>query len=302
MKILLTGANGLLGQKIVSRLSDRPNIEFLATDLGDNLNPWSDTYLYVSLDLTHTSAVEKVVRDFKPEVIIHGAAMTQVDVCEQQPEVCRKVNVEATATLCRLCEELKARMIFVSTDFIFDGTEGPYKEEDVPNPLSIYGHSKWEAEKVVQATPISWAIVRTVLLYGTVPGLARTNIVLWVKSSLEQKKPIKVVNDQERTPTLAEDLADGILLIVMKNRQGIFHISGAESFRIIDLAREVAQFWKLDTSLIEETDSSVIAQPAKRPPRTGFIILRAQTELGYKPHSLRSGLELVDRQLKEDQK
>lgn len=297
--ILVTGSNGLLGQKLVQKLVGRNGLTLYATDLGDNLNPEQDGYEYLDLDLTQASRVENVFRRIQPDVVIHGAAMTHVDQCETNVEGCQKINVEATATLARLCEGAQAFLIFVSTDFIFDGTAGPYREDDEPNPISVYGHSKLNAEKIVRELNSPWAIVRTVLLYGYVPGLSRTNIVLWVKKSLEEGKTIQVVNDQQRTPTLAEDLADGIISVMMRERQGIFHISGAEQMRIIDIARTVADFWKLDESLIQETDSVTIGQPANRPPITGFIILRAQTELGYKPHSLRAGLEVVDRQLKE---
>lgn len=297
--ILVTGSNGLLGQKLVQKLVGRNGLIIYATDLGDNLNPELEGYEYLDLDLTQSARVENVFRRIQPDVVIHGAAMTHVDQCETNSEGCQKINVEATATLARLCEAAKTFLIFVSTDFIFDGTAGPYREDDEPNPISVYGHSKLNAEKIVKELVSPWAIVRTVLLYGYVPGLSRTNIVLWVKKSLEEGKTIQVVNDQQRTPTLAEDLADGIISVMMRERQGIFHISGAEQMRIIDIARTVADFWKLDESLIQETDSVTIGQPANRPPITGFIILRAQTELGYKPHSLRAGLEVVDRQLKE---
>jgi len=297
-KLLLTGANGLLGQKLIQKLVERAGIELYATGRGDNLNAQPSGYTYLDLDLTDFPKLESAIRKIKPDIIIHGAAMTNVDACELDPVACNLVNVEVTQRLSALCEEWNGFFIFVSTDFIFDGTSGPYVETDTPKPISHYGHSKWNAEKLVEAAGHPWAIVRTVLLYGYVSGLSRSNIVLWVKKSLEQGQKIRVVNDQVRTPTLAEDLADGIISIAMREKTGIFHISGAEQMRIIDIARQVAEFWKLDASLIEESTSDVIAQPAKRPPVTGFIILRAQTELGYKPHSFRSGLELLDRQLR----
>ncbi len=297
--VLVTGSNGLLGQKIIQKLIARTGVTLIACDLGDNLNPMQEGYEYLELDLTQNTRVENVFRRIKPSAVIHAAAMTHVDQCEQNLDACHKINVEATETLSKLCEEFGAFMIFVSTDFIFDGKSGPYKEEDIPNPISVYGKSKLDAETIVRNLKTPWAIVRTVLLYGHVPGLSRTNIVLWVKKSLEEGKKIQVVNDQERSPTLAEDLADGIISLLMREKQGVYHISGAEQMRIIDIARTVADYWKLDASLIEETDSITIAQPANRPPITGFIILRAQTELGYKPHSLKAGLEVLDRQLKE---
>ena len=297
-RILLTGSNGLLGQKIVALLHDRVNISFLATSRGANRNPIPEGYRYESIDMTNIDQMEKVFRNFLPTDVINTAAMTQVDKCEDDRELCDEINVRAVERLCRLCKQYNTRLTHISTDFVFDGTQGPYVENDVPNPVNYYGLSKLKAEKIIAESGISYSILRTVLLYGVTPAMSRTNIVLWVKKSLENGKPIKVVNDQVRTPTLAEDLAAASVSAVMREAKGIFHISGAEMMNIIEIARKVAEYWNLDQSLITETDSSSLNQRAKRPPITGFVILKAQTELGYIPHSFEHGLGLVDRQLK----
>jgi dTDP-4-dehydrorhamnose reductase len=241
--------------------------------------------------------LQAVFERFRPTVVLNSAAMTQVDLCETERERCKEINVKAVHYLCGLCKEYDARLVQVSTDFIFDGQEGPYKETDTPNPLSVYGHSKLEAEKVIANSGIPAAIVRTVLVYGTAHNLSRSNIVLWVKSSLEAGKVINVVDDQFRSPTLAEDLADGILAIVFRNKTGIFHISGGEILSVYDLALRVAKYFELDTSLVQRAKSDSLTQAAPRPPKTGFIILKAQTELDYQPLDLETGLSIVARQL-----
>ena len=297
-RILITGANGLLGQKLVNLLKRRDAIHLFATSRGPNRNPNKNGCEYHSIDVSDRQAVLDYFYRLRPTEVIHTAAMTNVDACELAPEACHLHNVTAVQHLVDACREFDTRLIHLSTDFIFDGNEGPYAEDAVPSPLSVYGHSKWEAESLIQSSGVRHAIVRTVLLYGLIPDASRSNIVLWARQSLYDGKPIRVVHDQVRSPTLVEDLADGVAAVVLRDKSGIFHISGGEIMSIYELAVRVAQFWKLDTNLIESIDSSSLNQPARRPPKTGFIILKAQTELGYKPHTLEQGLELVDRQLK----
>jgi dTDP-4-dehydrorhamnose reductase len=295
--ILVTGSNGLLGQKIVNRLARRESIVCVATSKGPNRNPIFEGYLYEPLDINDPDRWEELYEKYSPDEIINTAAMTNVDQCEKEREACWAMNVEAVELMTNLCKKYGTKLIHVSTDFIFDGEDGPYDERAEAKPLSYYGQSKLRAEELIMEAGIPFAIVRTVLLYGIVPHMSRSNIVLWAKEALEKGQVIKVVNDQFRSPTLAEDLADGILLVSMKNKYGLYHISGPEVMSVLDIVREVADFWGLDKSLIQETDSTTLAQAAKRPPKTGFIILKAQTELGYKPHTLRQGLAILSRQL-----
>jgi dTDP-4-dehydrorhamnose reductase len=189
--------------------------------------------------------------------------------------------------------------IHLSTDFIFDGTHGPLDENETPNPLSYYAESKLAAEKIVQSSDLDWAIARTVLVFGIVDNMSRSNIVLWVKSNLEQGKIINVVDDQFRTPTLAEDLADGCILIAQKRATGIYNISGKDFYSILELANVIADYYKLDKSLIKPSKSADIKQPAKRPPITGFIIDKAINELGYNPHSFTEGIKLLEDQISQ---
>jgi len=293
-RILITGANGLLGQKLVSLFSDEPNWDMLATGKGDLRLNESDTVAYAPMDITNPGEIQAVFNQFKPEVVIHGAAMTHVDQCEQFREQCREINVTATGYLLRAAEPFNSHFIHISTDFIFDGTSGPYKETDLPNPLSYYGETKLAAELMVQAGRLPWSILRTVLVYGATDGLSRSNIVLWAREALKKGQPISVVDDQFRTPTLAEDLAYACMLVAQKQAQGIFHISGEEQMSILELVKTIAKFYNVDSGLIQPVSSETLGQPARRPPRTGFILDKAQRELGYKPTPFWQGLELVE--------
>ena len=296
MKILVTGANGLLGQKLTKLLDQQIDIHTIATAR----KPVSYSLINAEfriLDVVDQKETEKVILEVKPDVVIHTAAMTQVDQCETEREACWKANVTGVENLVNACEKANSFLVHVSTDFIFDGTHGPLDESAIPKPVNYYGESKLAGEKAVMNSKLDWAILRTVLVYGVTEDMSRSNIVLWVKKSLEERKTIKVVNDQWRTPTLAEDLAMGCYLAATKKAKGIFHISGEKMMTPYDIALETADFFGLDKSLIKQTDSSKFKQPAARPLKTGFIIEKAKRELGYRPHTFREGLEVIKKSI-----
>jgi dTDP-4-dehydrorhamnose reductase len=292
-KILVTGSNGLLGQKLTDLLRTNANVNLIATARGKNRNPETSGYIYAEMDISIEDAVNRVVEEHKPDVIIHGAAMTNVDACELDSEACELLNVIATQYLVSAANTVNAHFVMVSTDFIFDGTAGPYKEDDEPNPLSIYGHAKLKAEQIVQDQSKSWAIARTVLVYGLVADMSRSNIVLWARESLANHKPINVVDDQYRSPTLAEDLAIGCALIAEKNAKGIYNISGKDQMNIYELVQRVADYFGLSMEHVTKIDSASLNQPAKRPPVTGFDLSKSKRILGYDPRSFDKGIEII---------
>jgi dTDP-4-dehydrorhamnose reductase len=202
---------------------------------------------------------------------------------------CEVANIHGTVSMITSAELINAHFIHISTDFVFDGEKGDYKEDDHMNPVNWYGFTKIQAESMVETSNVEWAIVRTCLVYGDSVG-GRSNIVSWVKQSLQTGKQIKVVTDQWRTPTWAGDLAKGILLIINKKATGIYHISGKDKMTPYDMAIKTAAHFHLDASLIERTDASSFTQPARRPPKTGFNITKAITELGFEPLSFDESL------------
>lgn len=297
MKILITGSNGLLGQKLVKQLMSEKKHSFLATAKGENRLVSISGFEYQTMDITNKNEVFKVVEAYKPDCIIHTAAMTNVDQCESEKEACLAMNVDAVSYLSAVCDKHNIHLVHVSTDFIFDGTHGPLTEEEKPNPLSFYGQSKLDAELIVQKMTAPWSIVRTVLVIGIVDQMSRSNIVLWAKGALEKGQKINVVTDQFRTPTLAEDLADGCVRIADKKAKGIFNISGPDQMSIFELVSQVAEHFNLDKSLINPVDSTNFSQPAKRPPITGFIIEKARKELDFNPNSFKKSLAIIESQI-----
>ncbi|HEY0978637.1 MAG TPA: SDR family oxidoreductase [Flavobacteriales bacterium] len=299
-RILITGSNGLLGQKLVALLRHDPAVELLATSRGADRTPDPLEERYVALDITDGPAVDAVFDRYRPQVVIHTAAMTNVDACEVDPSACELQNVTATRHLVQAAKRVDAHFIFLSTDFIFDGRNGPYRETDATAPLSVYGHSKLEGERLVQESGLAkWAIARTIIVFGIAQGLSRSNVVLWAKGALEKGQPINVVDDQWRMPTLAEDLAAGCIAIADRGATGIYNLSGPDGMSILELVQRVARFFDLDPSVIRRTSSADLKQPARRPPRTGFILDKARKDLGYAPRSFEEGLAELQRQLSE---
>jgi dTDP-4-dehydrorhamnose reductase len=293
MKILITGANGLLGQHLTHLLLQK-GYTVIATGKGeDRLHPegWGDKYTWHTLDITDSIDVQTVMGAEQPDVVVHAAAMTQVDECELHAEQCERINVTGTSQVLVDAEIYSKHFIYVSTDFVFDGEQGNYKEEDDLKPVSYYGFTKMQAEAIAETSTIPFAIVRTCLVYGNTLVGTRSNIITWVKNSLEQDKHIKVVADQWRTPTYVEDLAKGIMLIIEKKATGIYHISGKDLLTPYDMAIQTANHFGLDKSRIEKVDAATFTQPGRRPPRTGFVIEKARKELGYEPLTFEDGLK-----------
>lgn len=294
-KILITGSNGLLGQKLVELLS-KENVQVVATSRGENRLA-RGAYLYRSMDITDPEEVALVLGEEHPDVVMHTAAMTNVDQCELHRDEAYLLNVTAVEYLIKGCEANDIFLVHVSTDFIFSGEEGPLKEDAKPDPVNYYGETKLIAEQKIIESNIRWAIARTVLVYGVAQDMSRSNIILWVKNNLEAGKKIQVVDDQYRTPTLAEDLAIGCWLIAKNEVEGIFNISGKDMLTPYEIALKTAEIFELDRSLISRTDSATFTQPAKRPPKTGFIVDKARKELNYEPHSFSEGVRLLKAQL-----
>jgi dTDP-4-dehydrorhamnose reductase len=289
MKILITGANGFLGYYLTEQLLQKGHT-VIATGKGNCRLPFTSAqFMYAVMDFTDPYAVHDVFEKYKPEIVVHAGAMSKPDDCETNQWQAFLVNVEGTITMLTNAEECKSFFVFISTDFVFDGEQGMYKEEDKLDPVNYYGRTKVEAEEAVTEYAHGWAIVRTVLLYGK-PATGRTNILTIVKEKLEKGEEYKVVDDQVRTPTYIGDLAAGIIAIIEKKAKGVYHLAGKDSMTPYQMAIKAANYLGLNDSLIKRVTAADFSQPAKRPPKTGFIIEKAKVELGYDPISFKEGL------------
>ena len=298
MKVLVTGSNGLLGQKLVQKLKSDLSIFLIATSKGKNRLSNRDGYIYLPVDVTNKEEVDKVIAYHKPNVVINTAAMTNVDLCEDKKNECDLLNVDAVGYLADACERINAHLIHISTDFIFDGEDGPYREEDIPNPLSYYGLSKLKSERLLQAHSVKCTILRTIIVFGIGENLSKGNIVLWAKEALRKGDALNIVDDQYRAPTLVDDLADICILAIKKKALGIFNASGKDIMSIYEIVERVAEYYGMKTDNLNKMSTVTLNQKAVRPPKTGFILDKSINELGYKPHSFEECLAIMDEQIK----
>lgn len=297
MKILITGSNGLLGQKLVKRCI-KHNIPFIATSKGGNRNPDCPETAYRSMDITNKSDIISVVNSEEPTAIIHTAAHTNVDFCELNREECHEVNVHATELLWDISKEKSIHFQLLSTDFVFDGLKGNYTETDPVNPLSVYAQSKVDAEKLLLSDEnTNWSIARTIIVYGTGHGLSRSNMIVWALEALPKGDEMKLVNDQFRAPTWADDLAYGCVEIIKRNEKGIFHLCGPVTRAIDETVEEIAKILEIAAPKITTISSATLSQPAARPPKTGFDLSKARNLLAYSPMDFDKTIPILKEEL-----
>lgn len=297
-RVIITGSNGFLGQKIAEELSRTEDVVLLCTSRSENRNPKIAERDFVILDLmAEFNRLHEIIEHFLPTHIIHTAALTSVEQCENNKKICQHMNVDVVAQLAQICKRQRIHLIHYSTDFVFDGLTGNYKEEDTPRPLNYYGQSKLESEQKIIISGCKYTIFRVALVYGVIADHSRSNIVLWAKNSLCANRRIKVVNDHLRTPTWVDDIAKVSSQIVQECQTGIFHISSRQLYSIYELVQLVAQFWKLNHSLIEPIQAIDIKQDKNRPAKTGFDLSKAERELNFRPTDLKDSFAAIDLQL-----
>jgi dTDP-4-dehydrorhamnose reductase len=294
MIVLITGSNGLLGQKIVKQLLNS-RIPFIASSQGENRNPDCPEEVYRKMDISSQIEISAVFQEIKPTHVIHTAAITNVDYCELNPELCYAINVDATLIVIKEASKINAHFQLLSSDFIFDGENGPYTETDTPNPLSHYATSKWQAEQLLHLGSYkNWSIVRTIIVYGQGHQLSRSNLILWAKESLLAQKEISVIDDQFRAPTWADDLAWACIQICQLGKLGVYNACGPETLSIYDIVLRIATFYNCDKNLIKKINSKDLNQAAIRPPKTGLVLTKSFNEFGYSPKLLEETLKLLD--------
>ena len=254
MKLLITGSKGQIGYYLQKALSDE-HLELFLTDRNN-------------MDITDYEQTNSTVATIKPDIIIHSAAYTSVDACETNPNEAYRVNALGTRNLAIACNNVNAKMLYISTDFVFDGTkESPYIEFDEPNPLNIYGKTKLAGEEFVKSLLNKFFIVRTSWLYGS----HGNNFVKTIQNLAKQKGIIKVVDDQTGSPTFAEDLVEIILQLIKTDYYGIYHCSNDGQCSWYEFAKKIIEYAGLSEITIQPITSEELNRPAKRP---NFSVLK----------------------------
>ncbi len=297
MDILITGSSGLLGQKLLTTLHKETN-RLSGIDLTDRSLVVDVPHRYSRIDLTVRKTSVDAICEMKPQVIVHTAAMTAVDRCEQEKELCWNTNVVATENVVTAAQKIGARLIFISSDYVFDGKNGPYTEDSLPNPINFYGRSKLAAENIIRGADISWTIIRTIVLYGV--GInTRASFVTWLLDQLRAGKPSSIVDDQWGNSAIADDLASGIDRIITLQRDGIFNIANHGYMSRFEFARLIADKFQLNRGLIAPISTAALDQPAGRPLHSGLDVRKAERELHTSFRTTEEALMLYKEQEKE---
>jgi dTDP-4-dehydrorhamnose reductase len=295
-KVLITGSNGLLGQTLVKRFQN--DYFVIGCDLtGESFNTKFPENEYYQLDLTQRDKVQKLLSKIKPEIIVNTAAFTDVDRSEEKRDLCWTTNVRSVELLVEAVTEYSPVFVQISTDYVFDGKSGSYREMDATNPISYYGHTKLAAEKIIRSSGLEYIIVRSMLLYGNGQKV-RNNFVTWVIQQLKSGNKIKVVNDQRGNPTLVDDLSEAIKRLLKGEEYGIFHVSGNEVCSRFEFAQKIIEVFELDGKLLEEVDSSLFKQAAPRPVNSSFNLDKLSNTIDWLPGTLEESLIKFKNQLK----
>jgi len=301
MKLLVIGGSGLLGYK-VAKMASNEHETFLTYNYR-SIQIEGCTAL--KLDKCNRKAVFELLEKIKPDVVIDTAALHNVDYCETHPEEAWKVNVEGTRNVVEACKKVGAKIIFISTDYVFDGTKGYYTEEDAPNPLSYYAKTKLEAEKIIQSLDVNYIIARPSVIYGWNPnevsGLKSSsgksvNFVVWALQKLEKGEEIKAVTNQYSSPTLADNLAEALLVMASSEKQGIYHTAGKDCLNRYEFTLKIAEVFGLDKSLIKPVTSEIFKQVAKRPKKCCLDVSKAEKDFGIRFLTVEEGLKFMKNQ------
>ena len=293
-RILITGSNGMLGQRAVQFYLKNENVELLATSVEEK--SLIENVDYISCDIKDRNSIKKIILDYCPDFIIHTAAFTNVDLSEKLREDAWKINVKGVEYISEAARAIDTHIIHISTDYIFDGKDGPYSENAIPNPLGYYGRTKLASENALRISNTFFTILRTNVLYGIALN-SRPDFVRWVVSSLDENRNIRIVNDQINNPTFIDDLVQAINKIIEFKKTGIFNVGGIEFLSRYDFTLRIADYFNLDKKLITPIRTEELKQSARRPLKSGLIILKAETELGYKPHSIVESLAAMKKEL-----
>jgi dTDP-4-dehydrorhamnose reductase len=282
-RLLICGSNGLVGQHLAILSAGNTEYETLNTSLNRTFVFDDRLYDYTQLDLTHKSDVKSLISSFHPDVVINAAGAADPDWCEQNREDAWKINFNAVESLVEVCRKINAKLLHISTDYVFDGkSQRPYVETDKPNPVNFYGRSKLAAENAIVTSGISYTIFRSSLIYGILRG-TKKNYATKVIDALRHGRQFECAVDMFGSPVYVKDLANVILSCLDEKIGGLFHIGGGAVISRMEFALQVARVFDLNVSLLRSVKSDELPYIAQRPKITGFSIAKAQLELNFKP-------------------
>jgi len=284
MRVIVTGASGFIGNCFMKTFSDGETLGTALSRVRPELR---------RVDLRDREATQAMIDQFQPDAVIHCAARPTVDWCEHNQEAARELNVKTTEYLAEGCLRAKAALVFISTDYVFDGEAGPYCEFDQTNPINVYGKLKLEAEYVIQNTLDDHVIARTTNVYGF--DLASKNFLMGILPRLARGERIQVAHDQLGTPTLVADLCRAVRELLAQKQRGVFHITGPDFVNRVEWAQAAAKAFGLNADLVGGVDTEELNQPAPRPKKAGLVSERLGSSTREPMRGLTEGLEAMKR-------
>ncbi len=289
-RIFIVGANGMLGQRTIEFYSSDKNVQLFACSIEKK--PLFNNVDYLCCNITERDKIKQAVYNFMPDVIINAAAYTNVNLSETEREIAWKINVKGVEHLSESARVIDAHIIHISSDYIFDGKNGPYSENDKPNPLGYYGRTKLASENVLKISGALYTILRTNVLYG-VALKSKADFVEWLVDTVRSGKPVRIVDDQVSNPTFIDDLVQAISKVIEFRKYGVYNIGGREFLSRYEFTEIIADYFNLDKSLITSIKTKELNQAARRPLKSGLITLKAEAELGYKPVTIRESFAII---------
>ncbi len=294
MTILLTGASGLLGRKILEKLIDKKD-KIIALYNRNPVQVYSNNVTTIRMDISNTVELEDLIMKTKPDIIIHTAALTNVDQCEVDKRKAWKINVEATRSIVRAAKVAKSYIVYVSTDYVFDGEKGLYTEKDLPNPINYYGLTKLIGEELVRSSDLLYTIIRPSAIYGI--GGSKKSFAEYVIEKLSKGEEVYAVTDQYVSPTLNTLLADAILEIIDMKPMGILHVAG-ERMNRYEFALKIAETFNLPKEKIHKASMKDMKHwKARRPRDSSLDISKAKKLLKTDFHSTEKALQILIKEL-----
>jgi dTDP-4-dehydrorhamnose reductase len=294
-KILVTGASGLLGHKFVEQTMER----FAGYKIIPTHRTRSLFFHSVRMDITNERSVLRIFEKFRPNVVVHTAAETNVDRCEIEKKHALKVNAEGTKIVAEACRRVGAKIVYISTDYVFNGEKGLYTEEDEAYPVNNYGFSKFKGENYVAELCPNYLIVRSSVLFGW--HTWKLNFVTWVINSLKRGKQIQVVDDHFNSPTLADNLAEALLEVIRKDLKGLYHIAGRERINRFEFALKIAESFDLEENLIKPIKMDQLkVWVAKRPRDSSLCVDKVRKKLKVKLLNIEESLDKMRKEAKNE--
>jgi len=289
--ILIIGGSGLLGSRLIELLTaDVNNIS--ATYFSNKIvHKKCKTF---QLDITDSHKVDKVIKRIQPDTVINAAAKRNTRYCEKNPSEAYKVNVEGTKNIVNACKSINAKMVFFSSDQVFDGTKGKYSEEDELNPLNTYGEQKVMAEKVITDNLENWLIIRASHIYAWSPG--SDNFITWIIENLKCGREIHISYDQFVTPIHVENFVDVLIKLLEKDKCGIYHIGEGECLSKYEFVKRIKETFLFDEALIKSISSEALNQTTVRPKNNCLDLSKIKNELDFSKYSIKNGLEIMKKE------